>query len=113
MNSCHLKKKVGGNKMKRKQVKGIFFLTIANVLFATPVFAADPSAKGFTSWILSSWVAPLFAVGVVFFVIKEISNQKWLQVAFLIVGGAVIYFFIQDPQGFLSGLSSIPQKFGF
>lgn len=93
-----------------------FFMLISNVIVAFPVFAEEgknPSAKGFTSWVLSDWVAPLFAFGVVCFVIRAISNQKWLQMVALIIGGAIVYFFIDDPQGFLDRLSGIPVKFGF
>ncbi|EPI2200814.1 TcpD family membrane protein [Enterococcus hirae] len=84
-----------------------------NGLFSMPVLAADPSAKSFTEYVLSDWVSPIFALGVVFLVVKLFMSQDWVKGALLLVGGAVVYFLIKDPQSFLDTLSTIPEKFGF
>lgn len=90
-------------------------LVFANLFLAMPVFAEgkDPSAKTFTSWVLSDWVSPIFALIIVVLVIVEAKKQSWTQAILLIVGGAILYFFIKDPQAFLDSLSNIPTKFGF
>ncbi len=86
---------------------------VANDLFSMPVLAADPSAKNFTNYVLGDWISPIFALVVAFLVVKLFMNQDWVKGALLLVGGAIVYFLIKDPQSFLDTLSTIPQKFGF
>lgn len=99
--------------LKTKILSGVM---ASPLLTSMSVFAeeqGDPSAKSFTDYVLSDWVSPFFALVVAFLVIKLFIDQNWVKGALLLVGGAIVYFLIKDPQSFLDTLSTIPEKFGF
>lgn len=98
-----------------QKVSIAFFAFVMNFCWALPVLAAekDPSAQGLVDYVLSKWVAPIFTAAVVIFAIKEGIGQKFVKAIGLIVLGAVGYFFIKNPSGFLDSLSNIPAKMGF
>lgn len=97
---------------KYTKVKLVLGVGVANLLVSVPAFA-EPTAKGATSYVLGDWIAPIFAVIVVAIVIKMFVNQDWVKAAMLFVAGAIVYFFIKDPQAFLDALNTFPTKFGF
>ena len=99
------------NFLKIKLLFGTLFVTFVPSL---SVFAADdPSAKSFSTYVLGDWVSPIFGVMIAFSVVKHFIDQDWIKGALLLVAGAVVYFFIKDPQTFLDTLNTIPKKFGF
>lgn len=79
-----------------------------------PVFAAGgPSAKSFSSYILSDWVSPLFGIACVVGIVRLFMNQDIAKAVILFVAGGIIYFFIKDPSAFLDKLGFFATKFGF
>lgn len=77
----------------------------------TIVFA-DANAKEASNYILNDWVAPIFGVVVVYLVIKEFMDSKWIQGFAILFFGGIIYAFIKDPAGILNSLSNLKSYFG-
>ncbi|WP_195478128.1 TcpD family membrane protein [Enterococcus faecalis] len=88
-----------------------FTVAICSLIYATPVFA-DANAKGASNYILNDWIAPIFGVVVVYLVIKEFMDAKWIQGFAILFFGGIIYAIIKDPEGVLNSLSNLKQYFG-
>ncbi|MFK4565461.1 TcpD family membrane protein [Enterococcus sp. UD-01] len=86
----------------------LFYLTFIR---GTVVFA-DANAKEASNYILNDWVAPIFGVVVVYLVIKEFMDSKWIQGFAILFFGGIIYAFIKDPAGILNSLSNLKSYFG-
>lgn len=98
----------------KKNLRVAIVLGITSSIFLPAVVHADePSAKPFVNSLLSDWVAPFFALIVVFLVIKAFQKQEWIQGGITLIVGGLIFLFIRDPESFLDTVSSIPKKFGF
>lgn len=89
---------------------GLIF-SFCSLIYATPVFA-DANAKGASNYILNDWIAPIFGVVVVYLVIKEFMDAKWIQGFAILFFGGIIYAIIKDPEGVLNSLSNLKQYFG-
>lgn len=89
-------------------------VTFLSLILSPPVFAdGGPSAKSFSSYVLSDWVSPLFAIACVVGIIRFFMNQDIAKAVILFVAGGIIYFFIKDPSAFLDKLGFFATKFGF
>lgn len=73
---------------------------------------ADTNAKEASNYVLQDWVAPIFGVIVVYRVIKEFMDSKWIQGIALLFFGGIIYAFIKNPTGILETLSNLKSYFG-
>lgn len=71
---------------------------------------ADANAKEASNYILNDWIAPIF--GVVYLVIKEFMNSKWIQGFAILFFGGIIYAVIKDPASILNSLSNLKSYFG-
>lgn len=99
-------------KEKFKSKFGLALVVIvSSLMYATPVFA-DANAKGASNYILNDWIAPIFGVVVVYLVIKEFMDAKWIQGFAILFFGGIIYAIIKDPEGVLNSLSNLKQYFG-
>lgn len=78
----------------------------------TTVAYAEANAKEASNYILNSWIAPIFGVVVVYLVIKEFLNSKWIQGFAILLFGGIIYAVIKDPTGVLNSLSNLKSYFG-
>lgn len=108
----HLVEMVFKMKEKFKSKAGLVFVgIISSFMYATPVFA-DANAKGASNYILNDWIAPIFGVVVVYLVIKEFMDAKWIQGFAILFFGGIIYAIIKDPEGVLNSLSNLKQYFG-
>lgn len=67
----------------KKQLLTIRLAAIWSSLFLffsqSAVAYADANAKDASNYILNDWIAPIFGVVVVYLVIKEFLNSKWIQ----------------------------------
>lgn len=88
-------------------------LGVSQMILAPIAFAADPSAKGFVSSVLSDWVAPIFGLIVVGAIIKLFMNQDWMKAAITFAAGGLVFLFIRNPDSFLTSVSTLAKKFGF
>ncbi|MFI3805597.1 TcpD family membrane protein [Vagococcus fluvialis] len=86
------------------------FLTI--ILFSPVTAFAEANAKEASNYILNSWIAPIFGVVVVYLVIKEFLNSKWIQGFAILLFSGIIYAVIKDPTGVLNSLSNLKSYFG-
>lgn len=68
---------------------------------------ADANAKEASNYILNDWIAPIFGVVVVYLVIKEFMNSKWIQGFAILFFGGIIYAVIKDPASILNSLSNL------
>ncbi|EJB2307204.1 hypothetical protein MUD73_000971 [Listeria monocytogenes] len=106
MNQLYSKKQI--LKMKRTAICNTIFL-----FFSTSSLAyADASAKEASNYILNDWIAPIFGVVVVYLVIKEFMNSKWIQGFAILFFGGIIYAVIKDPASVLNSLSNLKSYFG-
>lgn len=87
------------------------FLAINMIFFPTLVYA-EANAKDASNYILNSWIAPIFGIVVVYLVIKEFLNSKWIQGLAILFFGGIIYAVIKDPTGVLNSLSNLKSYFG-
>lgn len=78
----------------------------------SPVAYADANAKEASNYILNDWIAPIFGVVVVYLVIKEFLNSKWIQGFAILFFDGIIYAVIKDPSGVLNSLSNLKSYFG-
>jgi zinc transporter ZupT len=104
------------NKLKQKLANKIAVasgLGVSQMVLAPFVYAADPSAKGFVSSVLSDWIAPIFGLIVVAAIIKLFMNQDWMKAAITFIAGGLVFLFIKDPDSFLNTVSALAKKFGF
>lgn len=67
----------------KKQILKMKLTVICNAVFlffstASSAYA-DANAKEASNYILNDWIAPIFGVVVVYLVIKEFMNSKWIQ----------------------------------
>ncbi|MFR3685550.1 MAG: TcpD family membrane protein [Enterococcus sp.] len=100
--------------MIRSKVFWKVALSSLSLILSMPVFAdGGPSAKSFSSYVLSDWVSPLFGIACVVGIIRFFMNQDIAKAVILFVAGGVIYFFIKDPSAFLDKLGFFATKFGF
>ncbi|EOU2598537.1 TPA: TcpD family membrane protein [Listeria monocytogenes] len=83
------------------------------LFFSTAYLAyADANAKEASNYILNDWIAPIFGVVVVYLVIKEFMNSKWIQGFAILFFGGIIYAVIKDPTSILNSLSNLKSYFG-
>ncbi|HBI7177706.1 TPA: hypothetical protein K8F70_002423 [Listeria monocytogenes] len=94
--------------------KGITICSSSLFLFfsLSSVAYADANAKDASNYILNDWIAPIFGVIVVYLVIKEFLNSKWIQGFAILFFGGIIYAVIKDPTGVLNSLSNLKSYFG-
>lgn len=78
----------------------------------SPIAYADANAKEASNYILNDWIAPIFGVVVVYLVIKEFLNSKWIQGFAILFFGGIIYAVIKDPTSVLNSLSNLKSYFG-
>ncbi|MGG5370952.1 TcpD family membrane protein [Enterococcus sp. AZ196] len=98
----------------RSKVLWTAVISSLSLIISMPAFAdGGPSAKSFSSYILSDWVSPLFAIACVVGIIRFFMNQDIAKAVILFVAGGIIYFFIKDPSAFLDKLGFFATKFGF
>lgn len=99
--------------ISNKQLKYhmISFFILSPFSFSTIVHA-EANAKEASNYILNSWIAPIFGIVVVYLVIKEFLNSKWIQGLAILFFGGIIYAVIKDPTGVLNSLSSLKSYFG-
>ena len=94
--------------MKLSAVCNAIFL-----IFSTSSLAyADANAREASNYILNDWIAPIFGVVVVYLVIKEFMNSKWIQGFAILFFGGIIYAVIKDPASVLNSLSNLKSYFG-
>ncbi|EKK5271599.1 hypothetical protein PN660_000638 [Enterococcus faecalis] len=106
MNQLYSKKQI--LKMKLTAICNAVFL-----FFSTASSAyADANAKEASNYILNDWIAPIFGVVVVYLVIKEFMNSKWIQGFTILFFGGIIYAVIKDPASILNSLSNLKSYFG-
>ncbi|EJF1941204.1 hypothetical protein LRJ80_002561 [Enterococcus faecalis] len=106
MNQLYSKKQI--LKMKLTAICNVVFL-----FFSTASSAyADANAKEASNYILNDWIAPIFGVVVVYLVIKEFMNSKWIQGFAILFFGGIIYAVIKDPASILNSLSNLKSYFG-
>lgn len=78
----------------KKQLLTMRLTAICNTIFlffsTSSLAYADASAKEASNYILNDWIAPIFGVVVVYLVIKEFMNSKWIQ-GFAILFLAVLF----------------------
>ncbi|AQP73382.1 hypothetical protein ACEXFN_000671 [Listeria monocytogenes] len=100
----------------KKQLLTIRLAAIWSSLFLffsqSAVAYADANAKDASNYILNDWIAPIFGVVVVYLVIKEFLNSKWIQGFAILFFGGIIYAVIKDPTGILNSLSNLKSYFG-
>lgn len=82
------------------------------LLFSPVAVFADANAKEASDYILNDWIAPIFGLVVVYLVIKEFMNAKWIPGFAILFFGGIIYAVIKDPAGILDSLSNLKQYFG-
>ena len=106
MNQLYSKKQI--LKMKLTAICNAVFL-----FFSTASSAyADANAKEASNYILNDWIAPIFGVVVVYLVIKEFMNSKWIQGFAILFFGGIIYAVIKDPASILNSLANLKSYFG-
>lgn len=102
--------------LSKKQLLTVRIAAVCNALFlffSTSTLAyADANAKEASNYILNDWIAPIFGVVVVYLVIKEFMNSKWIQGFAILFFGGIIYAVIKDPTGVLNSLSNLKSYFG-
>jgi hypothetical protein len=72
------------NQLYSKKQRLIMNLSVTcNAIFlffsSSSLAYADANAKEASDYILNDWIAPIFGVVVVYLVIKEFMNSKWIQ----------------------------------
>lgn len=97
------------NKQLKYQMISFFILSFFS--FSNLAYA-EANAKEASNYILNSWIAPIFGIVVVYLVIKEFLNSKWIQGVAILFFGGIIYAVIKDPTGVLNSLSSLKSYFG-
>ncbi|EGO6739649.1 hypothetical protein NFW93_002504 [Enterococcus faecalis] len=101
------------SKKQRLTIKLSVICNAIFLLFSTSSWAyADASAKEASNYILNDWIAPIFGVVVVYLVIKEFMNSKWIQGFAILFFGGIIYAVIKDPASVLNSLSNLKSYFG-
>lgn len=102
--------------LSKKQLLTVRIAAVCNaffLFFSTSTLAyADANAKEASNYILNDWIAPIFGVVVVYLVIKEFMNSKWIQGFAILFFGGIIYAVIKDPTGVLNSLSNLKSYFG-
>lgn len=100
----------------KKQLLTMKLSVICNAIFlffsTSPLAYADANAKEASNYILNDWIAPIFGVVVVYLVIKEFMNSKWIQGFAILFFGGIIYAVIKDPASVLNSLSNLKSYFG-
>lgn len=100
----------------KKQRLTIKLSVICNAIFlfisTSSLAYADANAKEASNYILNDWIAPIFGVVVVYLVIKEFMNSKWIQGFAILFFGGIIYAVIKDPASILNSLSNLKSYFG-
>ncbi|CAK20195.1 TcpD family membrane protein [Listeria welshimeri] len=100
----------------KKQLLTMKLAVICNAIFLffsiSPLAYADANAKEASNYILNDWIAPIFGVVVVYLVIKEFMNSKWIQGFAILFFGGIIYAVIKDPASILNSLTNLKSYFG-
>ncbi|MBC1664178.1 hypothetical protein HB955_08510 [Listeria welshimeri] len=103
-------------RLSNKQRLTIKLSVICNAIFlffsTSSLAYADANAKEASNYILNDWIAPIFGVVVVYLVIKEFMNSKWIQGFAILFFGGIIYAVIKDPASILNSLSNLKSYFG-
>lgn len=101
-------------KKRTNRLKQSKFYSLATlpIFFSSTSAYADANAKQASNYILNDWIAPIFGVVVVYLVIKEFMNSKWIQGFALLFFGGIIYALIKDPASILNSLANLKQYFG-
>ncbi|EKM3310939.1 TcpD family membrane protein [Listeria innocua] len=101
------------SKKQRLTMKLSVICNVIFLFFSTSSLAyADANAKEASNYILNDWIAPIFGVVVVYLVIKEFMNSKWIQGFAILFFGGIIYAVIKDPASILNSLSNLKSYFG-
>ncbi|MDT2010821.1 TcpD family membrane protein [Carnobacterium divergens] len=95
----------------KKWIKGALLAVILFFSFIPVSLAAEPiTGDSVGNWMLD-WGKWGVVLGVAFLSIKEFMKGAKVVAFVVIVAGSILYFYMNDPEGFLKSLDFIPKFF--
>lgn len=109
-----MKKVMKWNEMNNRVKMGLkgILMTLVLFFYSAPIaFAADAvTGDKAGDWVLG-WLKWFVVLGIGYLAIKEFIKGAKVVAFVVIVAGSILYFYMNDPAGFLNGLDFIPKFF--